>query len=86
MSKQPNKKSSPLAKVRSKEVIHMDYFDVYHGVLKFEEVLDHDIDEILEAVKTVLSRKQRKVKLVAPPSESEIETLIKEVLDQVCKK
>ncbi|QGH72120.1 hypothetical protein N1M2_260 [Klebsiella phage N1M2] len=44
--------------ISRREMIHLDYLNVYNEVLKHEEVLDLDIDIILEATKTVFSNER----------------------------
>lgn len=72
------------ARSRTKEVIHLDYFRVYHEILKYEEVLDIDLDVIFDAVNCNLLRKISKgVKLCEVPDPIELEIVIKEVMDKL---
>jgi hypothetical protein len=72
------------AKSRTKEVIHLDYFRIYHEILKYEEVLDIELDEIFEAVNCNLLRKLNKgVKLCDVPDPIDLEIMIKEVMDKL---
>lgn len=71
------------SKSRNKEIIHLDYLRVYHEVLKYEEVLDIDLDTIYEAVMSNLSRKLARDKLTEVPDPVEIEIIIKEVMDKL---
>lgn len=71
------------SKSRNKEIIHLDYLRVYHEVLKYEEVLDIDLDTIYEAVMSNLQRKLARDKLTEVPDPVEIEIIIKEVMDKL---
>lgn len=71
------------AKSRSKEIMHLDYLRVYHEVLKYEEVLDIEIDVIYEVVVSSLQRKLARDKLTEVPEPVEIDIIIKEVMDKL---
>ena len=71
------------SKSRSKEIVHLDYLRVYHEVLKYEEVLDVDLDTIFNAVMSNLQRKLAKDKLSEIPDPTDIEIIIKEVMDKL---
>lgn len=73
------------SKSRNKEIIHLDYLRVYHEVLKYEEVLDIDLDTIYEAVVSNLQRKATRDKLTEVPDPVEIEIIIKEVMDKLTR-
>lgn len=87
----PSKKDTPMtrkakfvgSKSRNKEIIHLDYLRVYHEVLKYEEILDIDLDKIYDAVVNNLQRKLARDKLVEVPGPIEIEIIIKEVMDKL---
>lgn len=89
----PSKKERPMtrkakfagSKSRNKEIIHLDYLRVYHEVLKYEEVLDIDLDTIYEAVISNLQRKVARDKLTEVPDPVEIEIIIKEVMDKLMR-
>lgn len=70
-------------KARGKSFVHLDYLRVYHEVLKYEEVLDTDLDEIFEAVMSNLQRKLGKGSLNELPDPIDIEIIIKEVMDKL---
>jgi len=78
-----HKAKFPVSKSRAKAVVHLDYLRVYHELLKYEDVLDIDIDSIYEAVVDNINRKLAKAKLNTPPDPSEIEIIIKEVMDKL---
>lgn len=71
------------SKSRSKEIVHLDYLRVYHEVLKYEEVMDIDLDTIFNAVMSNLQRKLAKDKLSEIPDPTDIEIIIKEVMDKL---
>lgn len=71
-------------KVRSKDILNLDYLRVYHEVLKHEDVLDIDLDQIYAATVCVLQRKLNKSKLVEKPDPTDIEIIVKEVMDKLC--
>lgn len=71
------------SKSRSKEIVHLDYLRVYHEVLKYEDVLDIDLDTIFNAVMANLQRKLAKDKLCEVPDPTDIEIIIKEVMDKL---
>lgn len=71
------------SKSRSKEIVHLDYLRVYHEVLKYEDVLDIDLDTIFNAVMCNLQRKLAKDKLSDTPDPINIEIIIKEVMDKL---
>lgn len=71
-------------KARSKDILNLDYLRVYHEVLKHEDVLDIDLDQIYNATICVLQRKLTKGKLVEKPDPTDIEIIIKEVMDKLC--
>lgn len=78
-----HKAKFPVSKARTKAVVHLDYLRVYHELLKYEDVLDIDIDHIYEAVIDNINRKLAKTKLNGVPDPSEIEIIIKEVMDKL---
>jgi hypothetical protein len=71
------------AKSRTKEIVHLDYLRVYHELLKYEEVMDIELDVIYDAVVGNLQRKLAKGKLCDVPDSVEIEIIIKEVMDKL---
>lgn len=85
MAKQAKQKKTKVnpAKVNRREMIHMDYLNVYNEVLKFEEVVDLDIDFILGVTKEVLSEELSLSKLSSTPSPHELEALAEKILDRI---
>lgn len=85
MAKQvkPKKVKANPNSVSRREMIHMDYINVYNEVLKFEEVVDVDIDHILSCTKDVLAEELSLTKLASSPSSEELETLADKILDRV---
>lgn len=82
-----NKSAQPKArvvKVRPKEVVHLDYLRVYHEVLKHEDVLDIELDQIFGATMTVVQRRLSKGKLNDAPDPTDVEIMVKEVMDKLC--
>lgn len=70
---------------RVKEIVHLDYLRVYHEVLKYEEILDIDLDTIYNAVLVCFQRKLAKDKMSDVPETIDIEIMIKEVMDKLVK-
>lgn len=87
MSRQkPEKKKKPkqnTERVNRREMVHMDYLNVYNEVLKYEEVLDLDIDLILDVTKTVLGRELSLSKLASSPGPEELAELATKVIDEI---
>lgn len=80
MPKQAKKVKMNEQSISRREMIHLDYLNVYNEVLKHEEVLDLDIDIILEATKTVFSNELSLSKLASSPTPEELEALVEKVL------
>lgn len=72
-------------KSRAKEIVHLDYLRVYHEVLKYEEILDIDLDTIYNAVLACFQCKLAKDKMSDVPDPIDIEIMIKEVMDKLVK-
>lgn len=68
-------------KTRTKEIVHLEYLSVYNEVLKYEDVMDIDLDDIYTACVKVIQRRLDKGKLVDCPQSGDIEILAKEVMD-----
>lgn len=81
--KSPKKVKMNEQSISRREMIHLDYLNVYNEVLKYEEVLDLDIDIILEATKTVFSNELSLSKLATSPTQEELEVLVKKVLEHL---
>lgn len=82
-AKQVKKVKQNTQSINRREMIHMDYLNVYNEVLKHEEVLDMDIDVILESTKTVLQNELSLSKLASTPTPEELEALVDKVLDHI---
>lgn len=75
-----------LSKLRAGEVLHLNYLRVYHEVLKHEDILDIELDDIYAAVVFVLQRRLSKCKLQEVPDPVDIEVLVKETMDRLVVK
>lgn len=71
------------AKGRGKKVIHVEYTRVYHELLKFEEVLDIDLDRIYQAYLKSLADFRIVKDLSQVPDKKDIEILIYNILDRL---
>lgn len=69
--------------IKRHEVIHIGYLSVYHEVLKYEEVLDLDIDIIFETTMNVIKDKLNKGYLDSLPDKSDIRNLVNTVIDKL---
>lgn len=83
LPKQAKKVKMNEQSISRREMIHLDYLNVYNEVLKYEEVLDLDIDIILEAAKTVFRNELSLSKLATSPTQEELEVLVKKVLEHL---
>lgn len=85
MAKQakPKKVKANPNSVNRREMIHMDYLNVYNEVLKHDEVLDIDIDVILTVTKDVLAEELSLSKLSTAPDAFELEGLKDKILDKL---
>lgn len=71
------------AKIRKSEVVHLDYLRVYHEVLKYEDVLDIELDRIFDATVAVVQRKLGLGKLDTVPDSVSFEVMVREVMDRL---
>lgn len=84
-SAQSKPRAVKTVKVRPpKEVIHLDYLRVYHEVLKHEDVLDIELDQIFDATVSVVQDKLAKGKLTEQPEPESVEIMVKEVMEKLC--
>lgn len=70
-------------KSRGKKVIHVEYTRAYHELLKFEEVLDIDLDRIYQAYLKSLADFRIVKDLSQVPEKKDIELLIYNTLDRL---
>lgn len=68
-----------------KGIVHTKWFEVYNDILKYDEVLDHDIDLILEKFMQVLADKGKRVKLCNEPSKRVISSVTQLTLNRLEK-
>ena len=85
MRKKPAQSKPRAVKPRPpKEVVHLDYLRVYHEVLKHEDVLDIELDQIFDATISVVQQRLAKGKLCDVPDPTVVEIMVKEVMDKLC--
>lgn len=70
-------------KRKGKKVIHVEYTRAYHELLKFEEVLDIELDRIYQAFLKSLADFRKDRDLSKVPSLKDIELLIYKTLDRL---
>lgn len=88
-SKKPakqNKVKPNLNKPAPKPVVHLDYLRVYHEVLKHEDVLDIELDDIFAATMRVLEDNLAKSKLSKEPDNLGVEILVSKVMEELVDK
>ncbi len=88
-SKKPakqNKVKPNLNKPAPKPVVHLDYLRVYHEVLKHEDVLDIELDDIFAATMRVLEDNLAKSKLSKEPDGLGVEILVSKVMEELVDK
>uniref|UniRef100_A0AAU8KXC0 Uncharacterized protein n=1 Tax=Pantoea phage Survivor TaxID=3232176 RepID=A0AAU8KXC0_9CAUD len=88
-SKKPakqNKVKPNLNKPAPKPVVHLDYLRVYHEVLKHEDVLDIELDDIFAATMRVLEDNLAKSKLSKEPDNLAVEILVSKVMEELVDK
>lgn len=61
---------------KSKKIIHIEYIRVYHEILKFEEVIDIDIDRIFQAYLKLLADVRKIKNLSKPPTRFDIDCMV----------
>lgn len=83
VGKTPKKIKQNVERVNRREMVHIDYLNVYNEVLKFEEVLDIDIDVILDVTKSVFSRELSLSKLASSPTQDELQALTHQIIDEL---
>lgn len=72
-------------KPAKRPIVNIQYFHVYNEVLKFEEVMDIDLDIIASAVIDVMTEAALDNKLGDEPTEGQIETLVAQIVDKLVK-
>lgn len=83
----PAKKVKPnLNKPEPRKVIHLSYLRVYHEVLKHEEILDIELDDIFNATVEVIDQHLVKMKMSVEPEAEDIEILVSEVMERLTQK
>lgn len=78
MAKKPKANPNKPAK---RPIVNIQYFNVYNEVLKFEEVMDIDIDRINEVVIDVMTDAAMEGKLGDAPTTEQIESLVSKIVD-----
>lgn len=85
-SKKPAKQKKVkvnLNKPAPRPVVHLEYLRVYHEVLKHEEVLDYDLDDIFNATIKVLEANLVDKKLSQQPDGYDVEVLVSLVMEEL---
>lgn len=82
-NKRPKKSKQNPVSISRREMIHLDYLNVYNEVLKYDEVLDLDIDLILDVTKSVFQRELSLSKLASSPTPEELHALAIKVIDEI---
>lgn len=81
------KKNKPnLNRPAPRPVVHLDYLRVYHEVLKHEEILDYELDDIFNATIKVLETNLVDKKLSQQPDGYNIEVLVSLVMEELVDK
>lgn len=81
------KKVKPnLNKPPVRPVLHINYLRVYHEVLKFEEVMDIELDKIFNKTMDVIQSHIESGKMGQEPHDDFIDDLVFEIIDQLKKK
>lgn len=70
-------------KRRKNKTLHTEYLRVYHEVLKYEEVIDINIDFIFQTFLKIVAQVREKVDLTIPPGQREITNMKELVLDEL---
>lgn len=86
VAKQPKKVKPNLNKPEPRKVIHLSYIRVYHEVLKHEEILDVELDDIFNATIAVMDENLAKLKMSVEPEDEDVEILVSEVMKRLCDK
>lgn len=82
-NKRPKKSKQNPVSISRREMIHLDYLNVYNEVLKYDEIIDLDIDLILDITKSVFQRELSLSKLASSPTPEELHALAIKVIDEI---
>lgn len=80
MPKKPKVKVN-INKPAKRPIVNIQYFKVYNEVLKFEEVMDIDLDRICEVIIDVMTDAAMESKLGDAPTTEQIEVLVAKIVD-----
>lgn len=86
VAKPVKKVKTNLNKPEPRKVIHLNYLRVYHEVLKHEEILDIELDDIFNATVEVIDGHLVKMKMSVEPEAEDIEVLVSEVMQRLTQK
>lgn len=68
---------------RSAKTIHVEYTRAYHETLKYEEVLNIDLDRIYQTYLKVLAEMRATKDLSRAPHQSDIDRIVDAILDKI---
>lgn len=70
-------------KVNKREMIHLDFLNVYNEVLKYNDVIDLDIDDILDVTKQILQEELSLNKMAVSPDAEVLSELAVKIVDRI---
>lgn len=68
-------------KKRGHKNIHVEYLRVYHEILKYEDVIDIDIDHIYQTCIKVIANSRDTIDFTRPPRQRDLDKIKHKILD-----
>lgn len=74
-----------MGKKRQRKLIHVEYIRAYHNILKYEEVIDIELDIIYQTYLNVIARLRSEIDLTKSPEKNDILYVEELVIDKLLK-
>lgn len=71
---------------RGNKNVHIEYLRVYNDILKYEDVLDFELDYIYQTYLRVLAKLRSQIDFTKPPKQKDLDFLRDKVLDAIVNK
>lgn len=74
-----------MGKKRQRKLIHVEYIRAYHNILKYEEVIDIELDIIYQTYLNVIAKLRSEIDLTKSPEKNDILYVEELVIDKLLK-
>lgn len=74
-----------MSRKRARKLIHVEYIRAYHNILKYEEVIDIELDIIYQTYLNVIAKLRSEIDLTKSPEKNDILYVEELVIDKLLK-